>query len=173
MMLKRLNRVAEIGENILAKVAIVILCLVIISVCLEIFMRYFLNRPLMWVVELTEYALLWVTFLGAAWLLKEGGHVRVDIVINFMSERWKSRCAVFSSLLGLLISLILTYFGAFATYDHWARDMFKPTVLEFPTWIVLAAIPLGSIFLVFRFLNLMLKNLSALFSDSSKANKET
>jgi len=173
MDLKRLNQVAEKGENILAKVAIVILCLVIISVCLEIFMRYFLNRPLVWVVEITEYALLWVTFLGAAWLLKQGGHVRVDVIVNFMSDRWKNRCAVFSATLGLLISVILTFFGGYATYDHWARNMFKPTVLEFPTWIVLAAIPVGSIFLMLRFLNQMLEHLTALYSDQPNANKET
>ena len=57
-------------------------------------MRYFLNRPLVWVLELTEYALLWVTFLGAAWLLRQGGHVQVDVIVDFMSRRWKKRCAV-------------------------------------------------------------------------------
>jgi TRAP-type C4-dicarboxylate transport system permease small subunit len=173
MNLKRLNAIAEKGENILAKVAIVVLCLIIFSVCLEIFMRYFLNRPLVWVVELTEYALLWVTFLGAPWLLGQEGHVRVDVIVNFMSERWKNRWAVFGSALGLMISVILTIFGAIVTFDHWLRDIYKPTVLEFPTWIVLVAIPLGSIFLVIRFLKLMLDHIVVLFSEKQKTGKET
>ena len=173
MDLKRLNQVTEKGENLLAKVAMVVLCLIISSVCLEIFMRYFLNRPLVWVLELTEYALLWVTFLGAAWLLRQGGHVPVDVIVDFMSQRWKKRCAFFSSALGLAISVILTIFGAYATYDHWTRNMFKPTVLEFPTWIVLAAIPIGSIFLILRFLNQVLEHLAGLCSEKPNTNRET
>ena len=76
MNLKRFSQIAETGENILAGVAMVVLGLIIFSVCLEIIMRYFLNWPLVWVVELTEYGLLHVTFLGAAWLLRQGGTSR-------------------------------------------------------------------------------------------------
>jgi len=167
MDLKRLSRLAERGENVLAVVASVVLFLIIAAVCLEIIMRYFINRPLIWVVEMTEYALLYVTFLGAAWLLRHEGHVRVDVIVNFMSPRWKKYCAVFSSALGLIVSLVLTVFGAIVTYDYLVRGIYKPTVLEFPTWLVLAVIPLGSFFLAIRFLKSMvdhLRNLSLMNS---------
>src|SRR3990170_8735242 len=32
--------------------------------------------------KFTEYALLWFTFLAAAWLLREGGHISIDTVIS-------------------------------------------------------------------------------------------
>ena len=56
--------------RILVAIACVILSLVMLSVCLEVFLRYFLNRPQVWVIELSEYALLYITFLSAAWVLK-------------------------------------------------------------------------------------------------------
>jgi TRAP-type C4-dicarboxylate transport system permease small subunit len=172
MNLKRFNQVAETGENILAGVAMVVLSLIIFSVCLEIIMRYFLNRPLVWVVELTEYGLLYVTFLGAAWLLRQGGHVQVDIIVDFLNNRWRKRCAVFSSAMGLAVSLLLTVFGAIATYDHLVRGIYKPTVLEFPTGVVLVAVPLGSLFLSARFLILMLDQLILLKQDPPGQRKE-
>lgn len=172
MNLKRFNQVAETGENILAGVAMVVLSLIIFSVCLEIIMRYFLNRPLVWVVELTEYGLLYVTFLGAAWLLRQGGHVQVDIIVDFLNNRWRKRCAVFSSAMGLAVSLLLTVFGAIATYDHLVRGIYKPTVLEFPTGVVLVAVPLGSLFLSVRFLILMLDQLILLKQDPPGQRKE-
>ncbi len=171
MDLRHLNRLAEKGENLLAYVAFVVLCLIIFSVCLEIIMRYFLNRPLIWVVELTEYALLYVTFLGAAWLLRQDGHVRVDVIVNLMSERWQARCSVFSSALGLLVSLVLTIFGVFVTCDHLVRGIYKPTVLEFPTGVVLAAIPLGSIFLGLRFFRLMIDHILLLRQDQPEGKE--
>lgn len=172
MKLKRLSKAAERGENILAGVAMLVLSLIIMSVCLEIVMRYFLNRPLVWVVELTEYGLLYVSFFGAAWLLRKGGHVQVDIMIDLLNDHWRKRCAVFSSAIGLGVSLILTVFGAVATYDHLARGIYKPTVLEFPTGVVLAAVPLGSLFLTARFLILLLDRLIQLKQDQPGDNKE-
>ena len=173
MHLKRFSRVAEKGENILAGAAMMVLGLIIFSVCLEIIMRYFFNRPLSWVVELTEYGLLYVTFLGAAWLLRNGGHVQVDIIVNSMSERWRKRCAVFSSATGLVVSLVLTVFGGVVTYDHLVRGIYKPTILEFPTGVVLAVIPLGSLFLSARFLILLLDHIFALKRDQRDERKES
>ena len=165
MNLKRFNQIAETGENILAGAAMVILSLIIFSVCLEIIMRYFLNRPLFWVVELTEYGLLYVSFLGAAWLLRQGGHVQVDVLVDILNDRWRKRCAVFSSAIGLAVSTILTVFGVIATIDHLVRGMYKQTVLEFPTGVVLIAVPLGSFFLSVRFLILMLDQVHGLKND--------
>ena len=173
MYLKRFSRVAEKGENILAGAAMMVLGLIIFSVCLEIIMRYFFNRPLSWVVELTEYGLLYITFLGAAWLLRTGGHVRVDIIVNFMSERWRKRCAVFSSAVGLVVSLVLTVFGVVVTYDHLVRGIYKPTILEFPTGVVLAVVPLGSLFLSARFLILLLDHVFVLKRDQRDERKES
>ena len=172
MNLKRFNQIAETGENILAGVAMVILSLIIFSVCLEIIMRYFLNRPLVWVVELTEYGLLYVSFLGAAWLLRQGGHVQVDILVDILNERWRRRCAVISAAMGLAVSGILTVFGVIATADHLARGIYKPTVLEFPTGVVLIAVPLGSFFLSVRFLILMLGHVLGLEHDPPTERRE-
>jgi TRAP-type C4-dicarboxylate transport system permease small subunit len=165
MDLKRFRRITEKGENILAGAAMVVLSLIIFSVCLEIVMRYFLNRPLFWVVELTEYGLLYVSFLGAAWLLRQGGHVQVDIMIDLINDRWRKRCTVFSSAMGLAVSLVLTVFGAIVTYDHLVRGIYKPTVLEFPTGVVLLVVPLGSFFLSARFLILMIDQIILLKQD--------
>jgi TRAP-type C4-dicarboxylate transport system permease small subunit len=172
MHLKRFSRIAEKFENILAGLSMMILSLIILSVCLEIIMRYFLNRPLIWVVEMTEYGLLYVSFCGAAWLLRQGGHVQVDVVVNLMNQRWRQRCAVFSSAMGLIVSLVLTVFGSIVTYDQLVRGIYKPTVLEFPTGIVLAAVPLGSFFLSVRFLILMLDHLLLLQRDLPAEGKE-
>ena len=54
----------------------------VLIVSLEICMRYFFRRPQVWTVEVCEYILFILAFLGAPWLLKKGGHVSVDIVVE-------------------------------------------------------------------------------------------
>lgn len=140
-------------ENALAALGILVLILIIGAVCAEIVLRTFFARPQVWVIEFSEYGLLYVTFLGAAWLMRQDGHVRVDLLTNALGSEWKRRLALASAAIGFAVSVVLTVFGVIVTLDAQRRGLFKPTVLEFPTWIVLAAIPLGSVPLVLRFLH--------------------
>lgn len=147
-LLRLLDRI----ENVMAAAAMLLLVAVTVSVCLEVFMRYVLNSPLTWVVELSEYALLYICFLGASWALRNGTHIRIDIFLSAFSQRWRQRFGVLSSLLGLGISLILVIWGVIATWEKFQSGAYKATVVEFPGWIVVAIIPLGSFVLGLRFL---------------------
>ena len=147
-LLRLLDRI-ETGLGVAAGLLLVAVTL---SVCLEVLMRYGFNSPLVWVVELSEYALLWITFLGTAWALKTGAHVRVDIFLGLFSQAWRRRFGMLSSVLGIGISLVLVVWGVVATWDKILSGAYKATVLEFPGWIVVVFIPVGSLFLLIRFL---------------------
>ena len=136
----------------MANAAIFVLVAVTAIVCLEVVMRYGFDQPQVWVVEIAEYALLYITFLGTAWTLRNNGHVRVDILVGMMGPGWRARIGVVTSLLGLGVSLVLVVFGAQATWTAFVRGAYKPTLVEFPTWLVLVVIPVGSLFLAIRFL---------------------
>lgn len=147
-LLRRLDKI----EDALAGVAIFLLVIVTLSVCLEVVMRYGFNSPLIFVVEIGEYALLYITFLGTAWALRNGGHVRVDIILGLFSQATRRVFGIIASGLGIMISLVFTIWGVLATWEKFVTGSYKVTVVEFPTWIVLIVIPFGSFFLGIRFL---------------------
>ena len=151
MLIKRLGQLLYTLEDTFAWGAIALLIAITTAVCLEVVMRYAFNSPIFFVVEMSEYALLWITFLGTAWTLRNNGHVRVEIVLNFLSSKWRHRVGLVSSLFGIIVSLVLVIFGTSRTWDAYDRGLFHATITEFPTWIVMIFIPLGSIPLLFRF----------------------
>ncbi len=155
--MKKLLRILDRIEDAMSVGAVLLLVAITVAVCVEVFMRYVLNDPLVWVVEMSEYALLYICFLGAAWALREGNHVRVDIFLNAFSTRWRQRFGVVTSLLGLIVASILMIWGALAVWEKYVTGAYNPTVVEFPTWIVLLCIPLGSLVLVLRFLRTMIE----------------
>lgn len=61
-------------------VSIVTLCLVVLSTSLGVLFRYGLDSPLTWSNELGMLSLLWLTFVGAALLYRERGHIAVDML---------------------------------------------------------------------------------------------
>lgn len=152
-MLERFDRLLARVENLLAALGIWGLAFILFAVCLEVVMRGLFDRPQQWVIEITEYTLLYVTFLGAAWLQRENGHVAVDLLTSALDERWRRYLSIVSSVLGVAIGAVFTWFGTTATISALVRGVHKPTVLEFPTWIVLAVIPVGGAVLGLRFLS--------------------
>jgi C4-dicarboxylate transporter DctQ subunit len=123
-----------------------------LSTCAEVFLRYFLNRPQGWTLELTEYSLLYITFLGAPWLLRRDGHVKMDIVIRKLSIKTQNIVNTISSLLCLIVCLVVAWGAGMATWTHFQRDSVTPKLLEFPLYPLLAIIMMGYGFLAIQFL---------------------
>jgi len=152
-LLSTIDRWLSRVENLFAATAIFVLLFIIAAVCLEIVLRTFFNQSLVWVIEFSEYALLYITFLGTSWLLRRDEHVSVDLLTLAVNAAWRRRLGLLSAALGLTVALVLTVFGTAATIEHMYKGTFKPTIMEFPTWIVLLAIPLGSAVLSLRFMH--------------------
>jgi len=152
-MLPILDRWLSRLEDLFAALGILALLFVIGAVCLEIVLRTFFAMPQVWVIEFSEYALLYITFLGTSWLLRTEGHVGVDLLTNALSRDWKRRLAIVSAAIGLLVAIVLVVFGVHTTIEQMRLGTYKPTVMEFPTWRVLLIIPLGSALLALRFLH--------------------
>lgn len=152
-MLSVLDRWLSRLEDVFAALGILGLLFVIVAVCLEIVLRTFFAMPQIWVIEFSEYALLYITFLGASWLLRGEGHVSVDLLTSAVSRAWARRLAIVSAAIGLLVAIVLVIFGVHATIEQMQLGTYKPTIMEFPTWRVLLIIPLGSALLALRFLH--------------------
>src|SRR5690606_6818329 len=46
--------------------------------------RYVYNYSIIWVEELTQFQMIWITYLGAGLALRQGRHVAVDLVENLL-----------------------------------------------------------------------------------------
>ena len=153
--MKLLGKTSAIFDStigIFAIFAAVLLAFIMLSVCTEVVTRYFLGRPLIWVIEVTEFVLVWITFLGAAWVLKREAHVVMDIVLVRLEPRTQALVNIITSVIGVAICLVLTGYGAFVTWDLYQREQFLPTILRPPSHILFAIIPIGSFLLFIQFL---------------------
>jgi TRAP-type C4-dicarboxylate transport system permease small subunit len=73
--------------------------LMMMLVVVDVFMRYLMLRPLMVSDEFSAYMLVALSFLGLAYTWRQGGHVRIEILVN----RLPPRVARWVRLAGLLL----------------------------------------------------------------------
>ena len=147
-MLRRLyDRVID-ATGLIAGVCIVAMAL---AVTLDIAMRYFGWGTLGWVVEVSEYNLFVVTMLGAPWVLRESGHVRVDLVVSALPERARRSTELAAEVIGLLIAAALGVFGFLGALDAFQTDakIFKTLTLD--EWWLLAFMPFCGLLLTIEF----------------------
>jgi len=149
--MKRLEKIFDRIMAVLAFTSGVILIFIMGSVCVDVIMRYFLNRPLTWVIEISEYLLVYLTFLGTAWVLRNEGHVTVDILILGLNKKARAMTGIISSLVGLFVCLLIAWFGSVETWDNFQRGVHIPSILQFPKAPLLAIIPFGCFFLMIQF----------------------
>jgi len=138
--------------NFFAFLAVLIIAFVLISVCLSVFMRYFLRNPIGWVVQTSQYSLVFLTFLGAAWLLKREKHVTMDLLTNHLSPGKKAMLGVVTSTVGALVCLVITLSSLRVTLDYFERQIYDYQVLEVPLGPIFAVIALGCLLLFIQFL---------------------
>jgi len=138
---------------VLAGALILCACLI---VNIEVIMRYFLNRPTIWALEICEYSLLWLTFLGTAWLLREGGHVKLDLLHDRLNAKGHvlTGAIIFTLVYGLcgIACMTITYYSLLTVWHNFQEGILVPKLLELPKAPILSVIVLGSLLLSIQFL---------------------
>ena len=128
---------------------------------------WLLGINLAWAQEATIYLFVWMAKFGAAYGVRTGIHVGVDVLINQLNPENRKKFVLFGLLAGALFTGAIATMGAgfvwhnganFAFHSWLSMDVSEmiegPTTpdLEWPTWIIYSAIPLGSSLMCFRFL---------------------
>lgn len=136
----------------------VVLVYVMLSVCLGVFMRYFLGRPLIWVLQLGEYSMLFIPLLGGAWLLRTEGHVAIDLVTDRLRPGLQTGVRIVTSIMGAVLCFGLFWYGVGATWDAYQRGLYPSwSVMPIPDVYVRFIIPLGFFLLAIQFMRIAVR----------------
>ncbi len=142
----KIARVIDRIEIILAIVAGGLIVFIGLAICYEVFMRYFLDSPTIWTVEVSRFTLVYITFLGAAWVLKIDGHVRIDIVLNRLNPRINALVNVIHSIISAIVCLVVVWYGVVVTMESFQLGYRLETELRTPQFLILVIVPIGTFF---------------------------
>jgi TRAP-type C4-dicarboxylate transport system permease small subunit len=129
----------------------VVLGLIVALICLDVALRNLALGSLPWLIELSEYLMYAGTFLAAPWVLRQGNHVRVDMLLVALPKRLAIRLEQLVDLIGLAISLVLLYYGSAVVTDAWRSNMVAYKTWYVPEWLLYLAIPTGALLLAIEF----------------------
>ena len=101
-----------------------------------------------WVLPTTEYAMLFIGTLGAPWLLRERGHVAIDMVRRAVSPATRRAMAAAVAAASTALFVVLAYFAlpvlraTWGEYEMRAYMMPKPLLVA-PVALCFALLAIG------------------------------
>jgi TRAP-type C4-dicarboxylate transport system permease small subunit len=100
-----------------------------------------LPRGLAWSNEISELMLYLITMCVAPWLLRQGQHIRVDIVLQALPPKVAWFFEWVGDAIGFLCCCVIAWYGAKAAWSSYASGAVNIKTLVTPEWWALAPLP--------------------------------
>ena len=117
----------------------------------DVFARNMGLGGLAWSNEVSESILYLLTLLSAPWLLRQGQHIRVDILLRAVPARlgWYLEWA--GDLIGLACSAYFVWYGIRVWSASYSADSVSIKTLVTPEWWLLAPLPIAFLLVAIEF----------------------
>jgi len=138
--------------------AAILTFLMSLLVATDVTLRTTLNAPFPMTLEIAMYLMVAIAFLGLAYALKEKGHIKVEILIQFFPQRVKRVVNICTYLITLACVALLLKLATERLLHLYFEDVRVMTFVVIHSWTLYILIPIG----LFLFLLQLMVDFSSL-----------
>lgn len=143
--LRRIDRDAELW------LLLTFYVMLVITMAIEVLRREVFSYSSIWGEEIVRYSFIYLAWIGAAAAVKERAHIRIDVVMHYLSPRPKALLYIFGDLVMFVVAIIALYWS-FETVHVSAKFGSVTDGLRISKVWFLMAVPLGFTLIVWRLL---------------------
>ncbi len=114
-----------------------------VSVIASVALRNLGMQPPAWLFTSAEYGLLYMTMLGAPWLVREKGHVHIELVTAALGPASRKLVSRGVALGCVVVCAVLAWKGADLFLTNIERNDYDVRAYYFPRWILTISFPLS------------------------------
>jgi TRAP-type C4-dicarboxylate transport system permease small subunit len=94
-----------------------------------------------WSLEAAEYMLYAITFLGAPWVLREQGHIAIELLVERLSPGARRGVRRLTDVLGAAVCALLFYYACRVLWRSYESATMVQKSFVFPEWYVFVIVP--------------------------------
>jgi len=149
--MRALTRVYDALLYTMAFLAATTLVWLMVSVVVSVLMRNLGLQPFAWLFTSAEYGLLYMTMLGAPWLVREKGHVHIELVTAALPPALRRVVSRAVALACVAVSGILAWYGLDLVLTNIERNDFDVRAYFYPRWLLTITFPIAFTFMAIEF----------------------
>jgi len=134
-------------NHVLGKIFSWLTLVIMVLIVYDVFMRYFISKPTIWVDELSEMLLLTMICIGGGTALLHNMHVKVGLLSDRLTPKSRALIDLITHPIILLICFILVTDGTRITWDAYVNNITSDTMFRPRLWPVLSMIPVAGFLL--------------------------
>ena len=115
---------------------------IVLLISFDVTMRYFFDRPQIFVDEVASFLEVLIVFGGAAYTFRVGGHVRVDLATSLVSPARRAWLRVVTLVLGVIFLAVVIWVTTQSAFTAWRYGRVSAVML-YPLWWPMLVIPAG------------------------------
>lgn len=135
-----IDRVSKAG-GLISSACIVIMAILILA---ETLLRLFLERSIFIAEEFSAYLMANFVMLGLAYTLREGAHIRVNMLLSRLKGAGRTVCELLGCLAGCAVFVLMTWELWLIMADNFATNQRSMTVTEVPIFLPQIGLVAGS-----------------------------
>lgn len=116
-----------------------------------VFMRYFVNRPIIWLEEIQLILFIWVAFFGSSVAFRLNAHIAIEVVVEMFPTR-------FQRIVEVVDSILVVFLLAFVVYIEYSRGMTlvrtgrSTNILRIPLYFNYFGVAVSCLFMLVNFI---------------------
>ena len=91
--------------RLVESLVILVAATIVAIVTTEVTLRYLFSHSMIFTEELSRYLMVWIVFLGSALAIRDGSHIRIQILVNRLGPRLQQivKLAAYALIIAFLI----------------------------------------------------------------------
>jgi TRAP-type C4-dicarboxylate transport system permease small subunit len=128
---------------------------------IEVIRRELLSYSSIWGEEIVRYSFIYLAWIGAAAAVKERGHIRIDVIMQYVGQRTKTLLYIFGDLVMYAVAIVAFIYSLETVYVSAKFGSVTPGLRISQVWFLMA-VPIGFALVMFRLTQSLLRDISDL-----------
>lgn len=150
-----MSSVFKVRLKIEEYLTVVLLGALVLLVFLAAALRW-VGISIVWSVDLAQFLLTWLCFIGADIAYGKSKHMGVDLLKNLLPDKMRTGLNIVIDILFVIFMCSILYFGAFLSVDNYAR---KFNALPISYSFATLSAPVGAGLMIFTGLEKIIRNI--------------
>jgi TRAP-type mannitol/chloroaromatic compound transport system permease small subunit len=162
------ERVINFVAEAMGRIGWVLLLYCMIFGVTDVFLRYVLNSPSLWISTTVQFAMVLMACVGGVYALNSDSFVKLDLFYANFSPRKKAICDIITVIYTFLFLSVLIWKGTTAAMLSIKLNQMTPTSIPMPLYPLKAFIPISAVVMLLVVMRKLVNDVIILKSGGKK-----
>ncbi|WP_260287169.1 TRAP transporter small permease [Peribacillus aracenensis] len=151
--MKKVMNLFDKVDSVIFFVAQIAVFIMMILISADAFMRYVFNQSIVGAYQFSEkYLMVILVFLSISYVWKLGGHIRIDLLTQFMPNKLVKVLDILYTLAAACLIFLIGYQAMISTQEAYINNYVAAGLIPWPTWLSWVWVLIGPYIFTIRLL---------------------